>query len=224
MGDYFPTEELKTKSQYLNIKNDGQYQMRFMGCLGDDQLFTDGYESWEDYVKDNGEQGKRPHRMKKAEGERLPKDFIDLDRNGEPQYFWSVVVWYEGEIVVYTIKQKTIMHKIILLTEDEEDFGDPRGYDIVVTRYKESGNIKYDVRAKPRKPATQEMLDAVKEAQIDLQALFIKDENGITSLSPFGALEGAVNDQENMERIIEEDTPSDPNAVLTRIMNKQQNQ
>ena len=224
MGDYFPTEELKTKSQYLNIKNDGQYQMRFMGCLGDDQLFTDGYESWEDYVKDNGEQGKRPHRMKKAEGERLPKDFIDLDRNGEPQYFWSVVVWYEGEIVVYTIKQKTIMHKIILLTEDEEDFGDPRGYDIVVTRYKESGNIKYDVRAKPRKPATQEMLDAVKEAQIDLQALFIKDENGITSLSPFGALEGAVNDQENMERIIEEDTPADPNAVLTRIMNKQQNQ
>ena len=221
MGDYFPTEELKTKSQYLNIKNDGQYQMRFMGCLGDDQLFTDGYESWEDYVKDNGEQGKRPHRMKKAEGERLPKDFIDLDRNGEPQYFWSVVVWYEGEIVVYTIKQKTIMHKIILLTEDEEDFGDPRGYDIVVTRYKESGNIKYDVRAKPRKPATQEMLDAVKEAQIDLQALFIKDENGITSLSPFGALEGAVNDQENMERIIEEDTPADPNAVLTRIMNKQ---
>ena len=224
MGDYFPTEELKTKSQYLNIKNDGQYQMRFMGCKGDDQLFTDGYESWEDYVKDNGEQGKRPHRMKKAEGERLPKDFIDLDRNGEPQYFWSVVVWYEGEIVVYTIKQKTIMHKIILLTEDEEDFGDPRGYDIVVTRYKESGNIKYDVRAKPRKPATQEMLDAVKEAQIDLQALFIKDENGITSLSPFGALEGAVNDQENMERIIEEDTPADPNAVLTRIMNKQQNQ
>ena len=224
MGDYFPTEELKTKSQYLNIKNDGQYQMRFMGCLGDDQLFTDGYESWEDYVKDNGEQGKRPHRMKKAEGERLPKDFIDLDRNGEPQYFWSVVVWYEGEIVVYTIKQKTIMHKIILLTEDEEDFGDPRGYDIVVTRYKESGNIKYDVRAKPRKPATQEMLDAVKEAQIDLQALFIKDENGITSLSPFGALEGAVNDQENMERIIEEDTPADPNEVLTRIMNKQQNQ
>ena len=221
MGDYFPTEELKTKSQYLNIKNDGQYQMRFMGCLGDDQLFTDGYESWEDYVKDNGEQGKRPHRMKKAEGERLPKDFIDLDRNGEPQYFWSVVVWYEGEIVVYTIKQKTIMHKIILLTEDEEDFGDPRGYDIVVTRYKESGNIKYDVRAKPRKPATQEMLDAVKEAQIDLQALFIKDENGITSLSPFGALEGAVNDQENMERIIEEDTPADPNAVLTRIMNRQ---
>ena len=221
MGDYFPTEELKTKSQYLNIKNDGQYQMRFMGCKGDDQLFTDGYESWEDYVKDNGEQGKRPHRMKKAEGERLPKDFIDLDRNGEPQYFWSVVVWYEGEIVVYTIKQKTIMHKIILLTEDEEDFGDPRGYDIVVTRYKESGNIKYDVRAKPRKPATQEMLDAVKEAQIDLQALFIKDENGITSLSPFGALEGAVNDQENMERIIEEDTPADPNAVLTRIMNKQ---
>ena len=224
MGDYFPTEELKTKSQYLNIKNDGQYQMRFMGCKGDDQLFTDGYESWEDYVKDNGEQGKRPHRMKKAEGERLPKDFIDLDRNGEPQYFWSVVVWYEGEIVVYTIKQKTIMHKIILLTEDEEDFGDPRGYDIVVTRYKESGNIKYDVRAKPRKPATQEMLDAVKEAQIDLQALFIKDENGITSLSPFGALEGAVNDQENMERIIEEDTPADPNAVLTRIMNKHQNQ
>ena len=221
MGDYFPTEELKTKSQYLNIKNDGQYQMRFMGCKGDDQLFTDGYESWEDYVKDNGEQGKRPHRMKKAEGERLPKDFIDLDRNGEPQYFWSVVVWYEGEIVVYTIKQKTIMHKIILLTEDEEDFGDPRGYDIVVTRYKESGNIKYDVRAKPRKPATQEMLDAVKEAQIDLQALFIKDENGITSLSPFGALEGAVNDQENMERIIEEDTTSDPNEVLTRIMNKQ---
>ena len=221
MGDYFPTEELKTKSQYLNIKNDGQYQMRFMGCLGDDQLFTDGYESWEDYEKDNGDQGKRPPRMKKAEGERLPKDFIDLDRNGEPQYFWSVVVWYEGEIVVYTIKQKTIMHKIILLTEDEEDFGDPRGYDIVVTRYKESGNIKYDVRAKPRKPATQEMLDAVKEAQIDLQALFIKDENGITSLSPFGALEGAVNDQENMERIIEEDTPADPNAVLTRIMNKQ---
>tara|TARA_Y100000593_G_scaffold26477_1_gene52803 strand:+ start:420 stop:1088 length:669 start_codon:yes stop_codon:yes gene_type:complete len=219
MAEYFPMEELKTKSQYLNIKKNGEYRMRFMGCKGDDQLFTDGYEAWEDYVKDNGEQSSRPHRMKKTEGEKLPREFIDKDRNKEPEYFWKVVVWYEGELVVYTIKQKTIMRKIVLYTQDEEDFGDPRGYDLVIKRYEEKGNVKYNVIAKPRKPATQEMLDAVKEARIDLQALFKKDENGITSLSPFGALEGAVNDQENIERIIEEDT-ADPLAPLQRISDK----
>ncbi len=111
------------------------------------------------------------------------------------------------------------MRKIVLYTQDEEDFGDPRGYDLVIKRYEEKGSVRYNVIAKPRKPATQEMLDGVKEARIDLQALFKKDENGITSLSPFGALE-AVNDQENMQRIIEEDETADPIAPLQRITDK----
>ena len=61
------------------------------------------------------------------------------------------------------------------------------------------------------------MIDAVAEANINLNAIW---DGG----QPFGALEDVLNDQKNMERIINDDLPADPNAVLTRIMNKQQNQ
>ena len=214
MADYFPKDELKIKSDYLNIKKNGDYRMRFMGIKGDDQLFIEGWEAWEDYVNDKGESKSRPHRRKYEVGIKPPEELKNLDRNGEVQYFWMVVVWYEGEPVIYTIKQKTVMRQIIILSEDEDDYGDPRGYDIVVKRYEDNGQVKYNVTPKPPELPSQEMLDAVADAKIDLQVIW---EGG----QPFGALEGAVNDQENIQRVTEQNKPSDPNEVLTRIMNKQ---
>ena len=74
-------------------------------------------------------------------------------------------------------------------------------------------DTKYVVIAKPPELPTQEMLDAVADAKIDLQVIW---EGG----QPFGALEGAVNDQENMARLNEEDEPEEPNAILARAANK----
>jgi len=189
-----------------------------MGIQGDDHLFTDGWEAWEEIVGEDGNVKKIPHRRKYFRGEKAPKELVDIDRNGNPKYFWMFVVIHEGAPKILEIRQKSIRGAILEYTRDE-DYGDPRGYDITITRSGHKMDTKYIVTPKPPSPATQEMVDSVAEARIDIRAIW---ENG----QPFGALEGEVgawpivNDQENMERIIEEDDTTDPLAPLQRAANK----
>jgi len=216
MADYLPDNEIEDQrdSDWLNLDKNGTYRFRMMGVFGDDHLFIEGWEAWEDYVGDNGESKSRPHREKYVKGHAVPKELVELDRNGTPKYFWMFVVMHEGKPKILEIRQKTIRRAILELARDEEDWGDPRGYDIAITRSGQMLDTKYVVIAKPPELPTQEMLDAVADAKIDLQVIW---EGG----QPFGALEDAVNDQENMARLNEEDDTADPNEVLTRIMNKQ---
>ena len=218
MAEFLPDHEMddQIQSNWLNLDKNGTYRFRMMGVQGDDQMFIEGWEAWEEVVNPDGETKRIPHRRKYVRGEKAPKELVDIDRSGNPKYFWMFVVIHEDVPKILEIRQKTIRGAILEYCRDE-DYGDPRGYDITITRSGHKMDTKYIVTPKPPSPATQEMLDAVADAKINLQAIW---EGG----QPFGALEGAVNDQENMARLNKEDDTADPNAVLTRIMNKHQNQ
>jgi len=86
-----------------------------------------GYEYWNNENK--------PIRSKE-----YPKDTPDirLDKDGNPtriKHFWAFVVWnYEQKRVqVLELTQKTLMGGIKALV-DNEKWGDPKGYDLTITR------------------------------------------------------------------------------------------
>ena len=214
MADFLPDYEMEDQiqSNWLNLDKNGTYRFRMMGIMGDEHLFIDGWEAWEEVVNIDGDVKRIPHRRKYVRGEKAPKELTELDRGGNPKYFWMFVVIHEGVPKILEIRQKTIRGAILEYSRDE-DYGDPRGYDITITRSGHMKDTKYLVTPKPPSPATQEMLDAVADAKINLQAIW---EGG----QPFGALEGAVNDQENMARLNKEVDTADPLAPLQRISDK----
>ena len=218
MTDFLPDNEIdeQIQSNWLNLDKNGTYRFRMMAVQGDDNLFIEGWEAWEEVVNADGEVKRIPHRRKYIRGEKAPKELVEIDQSGKPKYFWMFVVIHEGVPKILEIRQKTIRGAILEYCRDE-DYGDPRGFDITITRSGHKMDTKYIVTPKPPSPVTKEMIDAVAEANINLNAIW---DGG----QPFGALEDVLNDQKNMERIINDDLPADPNAVLTRIMNKQQNQ
>ena len=144
---------------------------------------------------------------------------IAKDRDKEPKYFWTFVVIFVsatdkdnnpmlqeeyGKPKIVEIQQITIQQGMARLMNDVE-WGDPRGYDMVLDRVGlDKGDTKYFVNPKPKSPTTPEMHKAVDDARIDLRVLF---EGG----QPFGALNS------------EENSIESPNEQLARIANSAMN-
>jgi len=121
-----------------------------------------GFESWID------EEGKRkPLRWRM--GVDMPVEKIGDD----PKHFWAFVVFnYKDEKVqILEITQKGIMKSIKALTNDE-DWGDPKDYDIVVTREGEGLETEYQVQPKPKKELDKGILQFYKDLSINLDNLF----------------------------------------------------
>lgn len=100
----------------------------------------------------------------------LPKGVEDS------KHFWALPVYNRkaNQIQILEITQAGIQRSIRELVKDE-DWGDPRGYDITVTREGEGMNTKYQVSPKPHKPLDAEIVEEFSEMSLDLEALF---ENG----------------------------------------------
>ena len=218
MNTYMPEHGLdkpESKDDFLKLSKEGTYRFRVMGVLGDEHKFIHGYVAWDSENK--------PHREDFVQGSKGSEELIAKDRNKEPKYFWAFVVIFinavdkennpifeakEGKPQVLEIQQITIQQGIARLLNDE-DWGNPKEYDITVNRVGlDKGDTKYYVNANPKSPITQEMLTAVEDARIDLRVMF---EGGY----PFGAL---VDDQKNIQEIYEQ-----PNEQLARIADNAMN-
>ena len=210
MPEHGLEEKPKSNTEdFLKLEKEGTYRFRVIGTLGDKYNFIHGYIAWD---SDN-----KPHREDFVQGSKGSEVLIAQDRKKSPAYFWEFVVIFInavdrenkpifeskwGKPQVLRIQQITIQQGIARLLNDE-DWGDPKEYDITVNRVGlEKGDTKYHVNAKPKSPLTQEMLTAVMDAKIDLRVMF---DGG----QPFGAL---VDDQKNMREIYEQ-----PNEQLARI-------
>lgn len=88
--------------------------------------------------------------------------------------FHAFIVWNYAEesLMVLNVTQKKIQRAIFELANDE-DWGDPKQYDILIKRTGTGFNdTEYSVIAKPAKPAPQEATDAMKEVTIDFDLYF----------------------------------------------------
>ncbi len=126
-----------------------------------------GYEYW---VEEDGK--KKPVRVHKES----EADMSKINEKNKLRYFWALPVWNNaaGAVQVLEITQKTIMKEIQNLSHDE-DWGDPKGYDIVVQKSGEGMDTEYSVMPKPAKEISAEAVRAwteVLENGFDLDALF----------------------------------------------------
>lgn len=88
-------------------------------------------------------------------------------------HFWAVVVYNYATESVQTLEitQKGIQKYITGLLNDEA-WGSPKKYDLVVNREGDGLATKYTVAANPHKEVTAEIAEMYEEAGIDLQKMF----------------------------------------------------
>src|SRR3990167_4285809 len=101
----------------------------------------------------------------------------EVDDPSEIKYFWAMPVFdYEDkEIKILEITQKSIL-KAIKSYANDEDYGNPTGYDIKVTGTGEGLERRYLVTPKPPKKLDPAIIQLYKDMEINLDALFDGDD------------------------------------------------
>ena len=160
----FLPEDYKTpdSSNYLKFK-DGENTIRVLSSA------IIGYEYWTENNK--------PVRSREP-FQGIPED-IRREKDGTPtriKHFWAFVVWnYEAEKVqIAEITQSTIRKDIKALV-DNKKWGDPKGYDITITRTGEGLDTDYAVMPNPHSSLDPVIKAAYEQREINLEALY---ENG----------------------------------------------
>lgn len=125
-----------------------------------------GWEGWRD--------GK-PFRRQGAE-QNIDVKEVDIDekyKKPKINHIWAFLVWdYESESLKYfTLTQKTIMKAIDSLVNDE-DWGDPKGYDIGIEKIKKGPRTSYSVTSYPHKKVLPEITEAMETTELDAEKIF----------------------------------------------------
>lgn len=153
-----------SSSRYLKFQ-DGDNKFRVLGSA------IVGYELWIN---------RKPVRKLTAKDfTREDLERADLDQDGNPsrpRHFWAfpVIDYADTSVKILEVTQKTIQDGIQSLVSDE-DWGDPKNYDIVVKRQTVDKKTSYNVIAKPAKALNQDQVSAweqVKQDGFNLEALF----------------------------------------------------
>jgi len=105
---------------------------------------------------------------------------IKVDKEGKPQkakHFWAFVVWNYAtkNVEIMQLTQASIQGAINNLVSDE-DWGDPKQYDIKINRTGTGMETEYAVSPKPQKEVDPAILKAFADKPIRLEALY-KNEN-----------------------------------------------
>jgi hypothetical protein len=153
-------------------KSGGNY-MKFQDGENKFRILSPPILGWEDW-KD-----KKPYRFPMNEKPDAP-----MVHGEKIKHFWAFLVWNYSEDVVQILQivQKSVQDGIRSLTQDD-DWGDPYGYDIKVTKKGKGLDTEYSVNPVPHKKISKEIQDAVDAKPCDLKALFTGDDPFDMSLS-----------------------------------------
>jgi hypothetical protein len=160
--DFLPKNyELPVKpSGYMKFEK-GDSRFRVLGSA------ITGYEFW----TDTAEGGRKPLRFK------MDQKFTEADLQGakleEGKHFWAFPVWnYATESVqILELTQSTIHRAITALVKNDK-WGDPKEYDIVVTKTGEKLDTEYQVTPNPKEALPEHIKALYKDTYINLEALY----------------------------------------------------
>jgi hypothetical protein len=158
----------------------------------------------------------RPVRSKKG-WDVIPTDCQeDKEGNQKIQHFWAFPVWNHAEkkVMILEITQKTVQEPIKELA-DNPRWGDPKNYDIQITRRKDGGKTSYNVQALPPiAPVDPAIAEAYARKNINLEALF---EGG----DPFKA-EAIAAERQSVVPTVTTETPVQTNPTVSKPMTEQE--
>ena len=106
--------------------------------------------------------------------ESIPSDIRYENGKYSIKHFWAftVIDRADGKVKICEITQSSIQQQVKAIV-DNEDWGDPKSYDINVTRTGDSLETKYTVQPSPHKPLTDEEVELVKNTYVNLNALYV---------------------------------------------------
>jgi len=133
-----------------------------------------GMEYWKTEINENGEEVRKP--IRKRMNENIPVEDLGLDKWGNPErpkHFWAFVVYnrQDEKIQILEVTQSKIRKGIKNFVEDE-DWGDPKEYDLVVTRSGEKLETDYVVSNKPKSKIDSAIVKEYEDMKINLEALY----------------------------------------------------
>ena len=147
----------KPTSSYLELE-EGDTRIRILSAA------EIGWEAWIDGVA---------HR---APGEDCPfnESEVDAGKFGPSlTHFWAFLVWNDTlkKIQIWQVKQRGILTGLWNLLQQEE-WGDPRGYGIIVTKTVVKQKKEYKVVGVPPKPLSDQVKRALAETTLSLDKVF----------------------------------------------------
>lgn len=151
--------KLPDNSDYMKLK-DGENTFRVLSPA------VVGFEYWN--TQNKSVRSKVPFKG-------VPADIRYED--GKPdrvKHFWAFVVWnVEAEKVqILQLTQQSIMDAIKALV-DNKKWGDPKGYDITITRSGSGFDTEYQTMPNPHTPVPAEATEALAARPVYLDALFM---------------------------------------------------
>lgn len=155
--------QVEIPGKYLKL-TPGEYTIRIMGSP------ISGYENWD-------AQENKPVRWKTNEDPPSNMRF----KNAAHSVFWAMVVWNYAtkSLQVFSTAKKSVQDGIKKWAANDK-WGDPRGYDLVISRTGSGKNdTRYDVMPEPKTETPEEAVEAFAKCDIDLNALYTGDD-------PFG--------------------------------------
>ena len=139
--------------------------MRFQPGLNSIRILSSAIVGYEYFTTEN-----KPIRQREA-FEEMPTNIKD---GGKVKPFWAFVVWnYQLKTVqILELTQKSIMTSIKSLV-DNPKWGDPKKYDIAITKIGEGMDTEYSVQGEPPiSEPSNEIKSAFASKNINLEALF----------------------------------------------------
>ena len=128
-----------------------------------------GMEYWKET-----KEGRKPVRLHTEEEIKIGD--LETDDKGNlkmPKHFWAFVVFNRSseKIQILEITQATVRRQVNALYNNEK-WGDPKEYDITVTREGEGFETEYTVMPNPKEKLDEGVLKLYKDMHINLEALY----------------------------------------------------
>lgn len=144
-------------------KSSGNY-MKFVEGKNKFRILSSAIVGYEWWVEQNGT--RTPKRVKTWD-EAVEQGIDPL------KPFWAFVVWNynESKVQILELTQKGLMNSIKALVDDEE-WGDPKQYDLTVTRTGKDKETKYALTPSPAKTLDLMITEQYKSMNINLNALY----------------------------------------------------
>lgn len=159
MDEFFPGE-IPNTSDFMSFEK-GENNFRIMSSP------VEGYEYW---TKDD-----KPVRSREKPTA-IPADIKIDPKTNKPtviKYFWALIVWnYEAKTIQQLeITQKGILNAILALSKNPK-WGNPKNYDLTVSREGDGLTTKYTVMPSPAAELSPEIMAEFEAKAIDLNAIF----------------------------------------------------
>lgn len=154
-------------TNYEVPKSSGNY-LKFQDGENTFRVLSSAVIGWEGWIL-NSEEKREPKRF---HIDQKPTDLRNFEKN-KISHFWAFVVFNvnEEKIQILEITQKTIQNAIKSLV-DNKKWGDPKEYDITITKTGQKKDTSYSIMPNPHNPTHEAIIETYNRANIDLEKLF----------------------------------------------------